>query len=1077
VYKRYLLFIAISLVLFTASVYGLDLTGCQDLNEDYLGQNLVLTQDIYNWTGSCFALNLIDPNAGDDNYLYFDCNGLVVDYNLESNYFLDLNSDVATVSFLDCDFNTHLSETEENAVVYAHNQISRISFYDSNFDLLNNLLNIYDVNILYETMFEFSNCQIDLDNAIIDLNNSHLSDVNIYSLDINTNYHDLDIALFNMQEHSGVDLFSFSNSQIIFDGNGFLFSISNTDYDSIIDFNNLDLNMQNYSQLFSLRGFNNRFEGINLTFKNLNLDENNYDSRNSIIEMADTRLNLDLNDSNIFDLDASFIGRTMPPGDLYIDYNEYFSLSINNSYLDGFAIINKPYLNTFGGTPLISYNSGDINNIYFESIGLISEDYIFDMSNYSQTDDNYLQFGFNGVDANYIGFNSINTERQEELDSNAYFLHIDQLSGAYDLNYIEFNDSSIIMNAGVGALIENVQDNYLNIFGNQSLLVGNMGVAVGDSNISMLEISDLILAGLMVIAVVNTDINYLNGFDLNIVGIGNDDQFIGAIVFGALIDNQIDINLSGSSFYSGDHSTLCSMKFTENAVYNIINISNFDASNYITMWISDANVLDGVVDINTINLFDSDINSWALLYVDENAILDEFNAYNNIFRDVNIDVNYFGQYNNNIGEINLNSILDENKSNRLKLLNDDSNYVGGNLWLDSEGNNLCSPDSSNPKGICDNSLSFIVFDSNTHNYSEAVDYYPLIAYTVPRPPGGGGGNTESFDLILDVNPTSEISGLIDLNLLINITKNGSKKSNDFDYSIYAYEGTQKIKLRDSLDYNNSSLPLTILEQINFKDLDGNILDYIDNNKIKFEIQINVSGDDKLSNNNQVFFVNAYFVEQLDENIVDENIVINVDDSSEDNNEIIIKDVNYDSIYLMTYKEEIGLNEIQIITIFDENKNVISNVNILIFSEELNYYFSTDSNGNVFFKPEKIGIYEIFVPNIDPKIKGKFEVILKNNSSENFVEVYANNTKKGMSIKQRNAIIFGVSGVILISILGVILYFVFRVKKSNFYDFTQTETYGESTFYKNQLAEKYKKEIVEANQEERNLYDKIKPKFS
>jgi len=71
------LFLLISSVFFLSLVHAVDISGCQDINSDYNGQTLTLTQDINNWTDNCFQLT--ESFAGQS--LEINCNNHQVDYN------------------------------------------------------------------------------------------------------------------------------------------------------------------------------------------------------------------------------------------------------------------------------------------------------------------------------------------------------------------------------------------------------------------------------------------------------------------------------------------------------------------------------------------------------------------------------------------------------------------------------------------------------------------------------------------------------------------------------------------------------------------------------------------------------------------------------------------------------------------------------------------------------------------------------------------------------------------------------------------------------------------------------------
>ena len=72
----YLFFLVISVCVLSGFSYALDISGCTDLNSDYIDQTLTLTQDINGWVGSCFQLT--EDASG--KYFELDCTGHNIDF-------------------------------------------------------------------------------------------------------------------------------------------------------------------------------------------------------------------------------------------------------------------------------------------------------------------------------------------------------------------------------------------------------------------------------------------------------------------------------------------------------------------------------------------------------------------------------------------------------------------------------------------------------------------------------------------------------------------------------------------------------------------------------------------------------------------------------------------------------------------------------------------------------------------------------------------------------------------------------------------------------------------------------------
>jgi len=161
-------------------------------------------------------------------------------------------------------------------------------------------------------------------------------------------------------------------------------------------------------------------------------------------------------------------------------------------------------------------------------------------------------------------------------------------------------------------------------------------------------------------------------------------------------------------------------------------------------------------DVNNLTITGFDGNVDTLLYLDSDSNAYDFNIHNNdveytyLFNTWTTShyVNdYSGVFYNNrfvdkrsdlpdlqirgasTPNFDFNIVLNEDDpENRNLWLDDGSNATGGNLWLNSEGNNLCETDVEEPYGICDNDyevyIEFIMMVGDYNRY----DYLPLTVY-------------------------------------------------------------------------------------------------------------------------------------------------------------------------------------------------------------------------------------------------------------------------------------------------------------------------------------------------------------
>ncbi|PIU22411.1 MAG: hypothetical protein COT14_01265, partial [Candidatus Diapherotrites archaeon CG08_land_8_20_14_0_20_30_16] len=146
----------------------------------------------------------------------------------------------------------------------------------------------------------------------------------------------------------------------------------------------------------------------------------------------------------------------------------------------------------------------------------------------------------------------------------------------------------------------------------------------------------------------------------------------------------------------------------------------------------------------------------------------------------------------------------------------------------------------------------------------------------------------------------------------------------------------------------------------------------------------------------------------------------------------------EDIFLLTYKSKLGFGELQTIFVFNGKKEPRKNLNLLVVYNDKNWQFKTDENGKVEFLPEFEGKYRLEVPYPNPKVKGEFEVISGYISTpSDFVELSNNVLTSESSTKTKSYLLY--LGIGLLIAIGIVLYFLFRPKKPEQYDFLKTNT--------------------------------------
>jgi hypothetical protein len=252
----------------------------------------------------------------------------------------------------------------------------------------------------------------------------------------------------------------------------------------------------------------------------------------------------------------------------------------------------------------------------------------------------------------------------------------------------------------------------------------------------------------------------------------------------------------------------------------------------------------------------------SLLNLENDSNVIDGLIYNNKFVDSNkLDPFIFA----NINAFNADffTTLVQNKTLRSTLLNDDSSYIGGNLWLNNS-TNFCAADSSDPRGICDSPITIY---GSLENYT---DNFGLIRYTSNTSgTGGPGGPTEkTYDLSSNFTTSNtNLSKTSNIVLTPSISKSGTATFGSAEYVFYFYnDSNTKIELFSN-SFSDSSLPLTNTHTLTLDNLliYGDILDLVDSQgKIKLYLEVIASNDSSLTNN---IFTKTITIQYFEANII------------------------------------------------------------------------------------------------------------------------------------------------------------------------------------------------------------------
>ncbi len=234
---------------------------------------------------------------------------------------------------------------------------------------------------------------------------------------------------------------------------------------------------------------------------------------------------------------------------------------------------------------------------------------------------------------------------------------------------------------------------------------------------------------------------------------------------------------------------------------------------------------------------------------------------------------------------------------------------------------------------------------------------------------------------------------------------------------------------------------------------------------EYYLEVNILGQDYSNSSNNklnIGFYSSFVYDSEDLELVDKNKpVSSVNTDSKESN--VQEKINY----YLKYKSVIGIDENQIIFLYDDKNNFVSNTDVIIkFNDDL-FFFKTDSLGNLYYNPENVGTYFIDVKKLG--LKGSFEVLDDYVSSDSDYIIFENSVLFGESQKTSILVYFIIIfGIVVLSIIGAYFFYP-RKPKTEGHDFILTDNYLKSEFFEKSQLEK---DIMLAKRGERILEKKI-----
>lgn len=1082
------------LILSCGLLYSLDINTCLDLNEDYLNTTLYLTQDLNNWGTTCFSLN----NSTISDYLEIDCNDHEI-YRDNDGLLFDQNSyDINKIIFKNCDINISYG----NIFFQINSDINFINILDSNvlfnngnlfyLDLINDSINFnfsnsyfYKNYITTPRVFTFSS-NSKINNFIVrNMNFNKVGDLFYFTGNTDLNYikiFDSNFIFSNyiLYTYNFSDLFldlNFLNSNFYMNNNNFAYNFNN----SII--NNLQIHDGNYH--YDALLYANSSSSINAKiYLNIFQDFNIIHNYEHDFIVCDGTCNLDFNNTleeneieraTILDDDSSYIG-----GNLWLDVdgNNICDIYALNDTLEPYGICDSSLIifgtdkNYYDYYPLITYDDGLPNadlNVYDISLNSSTEGNILVTCNFGNSGDLALNdynvyFFINNVLKNSVNITS-------ELLSNA----ISFKTFSWNANKGTYN-----LKCDINSIYDN---NLLNNSYSESFTITSDGGSDGDSKTYNVKLtsnysgslssstnttitSNITKSGTKLAESLTYKIYALKGSEKILVYSKNISA--SEVTNGQTIDKEIKASdLSGNllDYISNDKISF---------VIEIDSDDDVSKDNTETLNIP-TNYFEVILNANIDSKLTSDINAKIIGKVSKLGNLNDviLNLYliseNNkklidqkTIESYPYDYNYF---------LNINTITEN-----LDYI-DSQGYINLKLELESNDTNA----ENNSKNLrskvefFDFDIENILLNDNNYELNDTFEFNILETYNLVYVLNYSSINKLGFAEIRFINDSK--------NRQINSQKFtfGKLDGKDFNKILYEFkinlltlmsEQDARLLIKSVMNLDNSEDSQKTINSI-ITNLGNNLNLKHDENKSYFlsnvdNITIDLIGSDLEKINSNLIFEYVYNFVDTPSPKKDEN----KSSSSKEN----VKELPTDNDYVLKYKQKIGINELQEIYIFDTKDNKLSNINVLIDSNNFSWYLASDFNGLVIFDPNFSGIYNISLPYPNIKIKAEFEVIDNYISlNDEFVEITSQSSYSVMKNKIFNIFIF--VAIIIILIVGIILYFVFKPRKiSSIYDFSKSNYYNDYNLRTEIKKEQLEKDIKFAYNEEKILEKKLKDKI-
>ncbi len=687
-------------------------------------------------------------------------------------------------------------------------------------DLNESVLADYNACFYLEDDFSGANLTIDCNFHTISITANNVS-LDAEISDIFANYWEEETEMDPIIHAFSLDSLTFKNCNFDLEAYVYYDSEDDANYEygvSVLELSGADGNV--YVNEINIIDSNMYVEGQGISFEDFildSLDMNFYGSYFEPVEV-DSEYELDY-EPNFIDLENVFLG-TLTINDL---------TDGNFDYINSFVkVTNKLERYDYDSCNIQIDSQTDLNLLILQNVSLDFLN-VFDMEYYADVygicdpityddfsvlRDSNFQIIFDNVDINTIGFKylNLNITEYENLSpisleplvlnpGNAFL----KLTNNSDINNIFFEASNVNLNAGSLVLLQDNNDldlimdlNDLNIF---DILVGDTGnaniITSLYSNYNDVTINNLNSEGtkLTILQNIDSNFNYFNVFDSYF------DTKAALFFFVEYYDDFLDINFYNSqiiiinnnpiSFYDAEGLFSNSIDYLE--------ISNLDLN-------TDENIFSlNNTTIGELILTDSNIyfnNSYASFGdIDSDSNIQSGSIYNNIFS-ANFEYVAYADA-NNLFNVDFNTVLTEDQTKRSAILDDDANYIGGNLYLDENGNNALFEDCTEYlyPGIFDCSL-----DLGMSTGESIFDYYPLVEYSLNYLPDI---SVYGYDYLSDFFFNN---GNLDFNVFYT---NLGNSSTDINIWVYVVKSLEDLNLQKNSPHLKLTSLVTVLPDNNY----------------------------------------------------------------------------------------------------------------------------------------------------------------------------------------------------------------------------------------------------------------------